>query len=70
MIIVCNGWLKYGHNVEKYNVEELNFPSEKTASHFPYDYKFATTITIIHFAIFQVSSDNSNPVIINLYKNH
>ena len=70
MIIICNVWLKYGYNVEKYNVEELDFPWEKTASHFSYDYKFATAITIIHFAICQISCDNSNPVIIYLYKNH
>ena len=69
MIIVCNGWLRYGYNVEKYNVEELNLPWEKTNSHSSYDYKFATAVTIIHFAICQVSSDNSNLVIIYLYKN-
>ena len=56
--------------MEKFNVEELNLPSEKTASHFSDDNKVATAITIIYFTICQVSSNNSNPVIINLYKNH
>ena len=28
---------KYGDNMERYNVEELNFPWEKTAMHFSYD---------------------------------
>ena len=26
LIIVCNGWIKYGHNVEEYDQDELNFP--------------------------------------------
>ena len=44
--------------MEKYDKQELNFPWEKAALHFSYDHKFATAITIIHFAICQVSSDN------------
>ena len=52
-------------NVAKYNVEELNFPWEKTPSHFSYDFKFAIKITIIHFAICKVPSDNLNPVLLN-----
>ena len=34
-------WInKYGYNVEKYNVDESNFPWKKTALHFLYDLRF------------------------------
>ena len=39
MIIVCNGWIKCGYNVEKY-VDELNFPWVKPASQFSYYLQF------------------------------
>ena len=42
MIIVCNGWIRYGYKVDimwKNNMDELNFPWEKnwTALHFLYN---------------------------------
>ena len=55
---------------KKYNVDELDFPWQKTASHFSYEYKFAISITVIDFAICEARSDNSNLVNIYLYKNH
>ena len=50
------------YNVEKYNLNKLNFPWEKTASQFCMIYNFTITITRIHLTICKVRSNNSNPV--------
>ena len=61
LIIACNGWIKYGYNVEEYDPDELTFPWGKLLCIFHMIYNFAVTITRIHFAICKVWSNNSNP---------
>lgn len=34
---ICNGQIKCRYNVEKYNVDRLNFPYEKNASNVLHD---------------------------------
>ena len=55
-------------DIMRKNKIELNFLWEKSASHFLYDYKFAIAVTIIHFTICEVRSDNSNSVNILIEK--
>ena len=33
-------WITFGYTVEKYNVNELNYPWEKNASHFFRDFQY------------------------------
>ena len=55
-------------DITRKNKIKLNFLWEKSASHFLHDYKFEIAITIIHFAIYEMRSDNSNPVNILIEK--
>ena len=48
--------------MEKYNLNELSFPCEKKLLRkFSMIYNFAIANIRIHFAIYDVRSDNSNP---------
>ena len=53
-------WISFGYNGEKY-LNEFNFPwKKKLHCIFLMIYNFTITITIIHFAICKVQSDNLN----------
>ena len=56
------------YNMEKYNLDKLTFPWEKTVLQFSYHLQLYNhfTITRIHFAICKVQSDNSNPGNVNI----
>ena len=59
--------IKYGYNVEKDNVDELNFPWKKNCFRF---FAWFTTLESqkLEFTRIQVRSDNSNPVLYTLQK--
>ena len=63
MIIVYNGWIKQGYDVENITWTDWIFLGKKTASQFCTIYNFTIAITRIHFAICEVRTDNSNPAV-------
>ena len=53
--------IQHIYNVKKYNMDELNFSWKKVLSNFCMIYNFTITLTKIHFPIYEVQSNNSNP---------
>ena len=54
-------WIQHRYNVEKHNMDELNFPWKKMLCVFRMIYNFTVALNRIDFTICKVQKDNWNP---------